>query len=221
MLRIVLPARLDSTRLPRKMLARIGTEPVIRHAVQRALEALDRSKLRGEIVVATDSGEISAAVVDLVDVVTTSAECRSGTDRAAAAADINGWDDADVIVDVQPDMPLIDPDHLVRFFRAAAGAGVWEMLTAYTDVGLVELLPEGFTRCRIASHIGLYAWRREALRRFAALPTSPSELAQKLEQLRAVEHGFRIAYIALPAMPMEVNTPEDLRQMQHFAECLS
>lgn len=203
------------------MLARIGGETVIRMAVMRAREALQRSQVQGSVMVATDSEEIAEAVGGLASVVYTAPDCRTGTDRVAAVAKAQQWPAGAIAVNVQPDMPLLNPDHLAGFLRMAAKGGAWEMMTAFSELLLVEMTTEGFTRRTVLSHVGLYAFTVEALRRFASLSSSPLEASLRLEQLRAVENGMRIAYHALPIMPLEINTPEDLAQAQNFAECLA
>lgn len=218
---VVLPARVGSTRLERKMLARIGGETVIRMAAMRAQEGLNRSLVQGSVTVATDSEEIAEAVGGLAKVALTPADCRSGTDRMAAVAASQGWPDGAIAVNVQPDMPLLDPDHLAGFLRMASKGGAWDMLTAFAELMLVEMTTTTFERRRVLSHVGLYAYSVAALKRFASLPSSPLEISMRLEQLRAVENGFMIAYHALPVMPIEINTPEDLAQAQNFAECLA
>ncbi len=217
MLRIVIPARLASSRLQDKMIQRIGTKTLVEHAVDRVLEAAGDT----EVVLATDSDMVSRYVADRVRVVSTQANCRSGSDRCAAVADICGWVSDDIVVNVQADMPFLRPSYLQGFLKIAAAGGVWDVLTAFADVSTVDLLVDDFRRRTTPCHVGLYAFTRNALRRFAALPTSPREEEFKLEQLRAVEHGFRIAYHAFPEMPFEVNTPQDLAAAQWMATCVA
>lgn len=216
MLRIVIPARQASSRLPDKMIQMIGRKPLIEHAVDRVLAAADGT----EVLLATDSEFVGAKVAHKVRVVMTPSDCRSGSDRCAAVADIEGWSDNDVIVDVQADMPFLRPSHLRSFLKSAATGDGWDILTGYCDVPAVEVLVRGFNRIATLCHVGLYAFRRDVLRRFAALDTSRGEAALRLEQMRAVDNDFRIAFHALPEMPFEVNTPQDLAAAQHLAECL-
>lgn len=221
MLRIVIPARQASSRLPDKMIQKIGSKTLVEHAVDRVIEAKSLADLGlADIVLATDSMAIAALVSEKVRVVMTPSNCRSGSDRCAAVANIEDWSDDDVIVDVQADMPFLRPQHLRKFLRSAMSGGAWDVMTAYHDLNLVELLVDGFARKVAICHIGLYAYRCGALRRFAALPSSPGEIELRLEQMRAIENGFQFAYHALPEMPFEVNTPQDLEAAQHLAECL-
>lgn len=214
MLRIVMPAREASTRLPGKLLERVGSRPVIGHSVARALEAQDLLNVPSTLTVATDSERIAAAVSHAVDVEMTSTALRTGSDRVAAVAEARGWDARDVVVNVQADMPFIDPAHLARFLREADGSGGWDLLTAYTLLRVVECYTAPFSRLGVFSHIGLYAFPREVLRRFAGLPQSEGERQTSLEQVRAQEAGFKIGWVTLPAMPAEVNTHEDLAALR-------
>lgn len=216
MLRIVIPARLGSSRLPDKMIQRIGSKMLVEHSLARVLEVAQPH----QIWLASDSDTIAGCALGKCQSVLTSANCRSGTDRCAEVAELFGWDDDDIVVNVQADMPFINPDHLAGFLRAAIKGGDWELLTAFCDVRTVSVRIDGFRREAMPCHIGLYAYKRAALRRFAALPTSQGEAELRLEQMRAVENGFRIAYHAVPEMPFEVNTPQDLAAAQHLAECL-
>jgi 3-deoxy-manno-octulosonate cytidylyltransferase (CMP-KDO synthetase) len=216
MLRIVVPARIGSSRLPDKMIQRIGEKMLVEHALAAVIAAAPR----GQVYLATDSPFIAAAAEGKCHGVITSANCRSGTDRCAEVADIYKFSEEDVIVNVQADMPFIRPRHLEGFFDAARKGGNWDMLTAFCDHRMVSVRLDGFDRVAMPCHVGLYAYTRAALRRFAALPTSPGEAELRLEQMRALENGFAIAYHALPEMPFEVNTPQDLAAAQHIAECL-
>ena len=127
----------------------------------------------------------------------------------------------DIVVNVQADMPFLRSDHLRGFIAAASRGGRWDVLTAYAEIDYVEIVKDGgFARNRVLGHIGLYAYKREALRRFAALPTAESEERVRLEQLRAYDNGLRFDYHAMPEMPFEVNTPRDLAAAQFIAECL-
>lgn len=218
MLNIVLPARLESTRLPGKMLAMIGGQPLVRHAVLRVLEAQRLAGVVMRVVVATDSTVIAQAVDDLCPVQMTSADCRTGSDRVAEAAALQDWDRAEIVVNVQADMPFVDPEALAGFLQAAHAGGDWDVLTAQADLAVVRIQPYcQFEREQIASHIGLYAYTGAALARFAGLPSSVRERAASLEQLRAIDAGFHVRLHAWPgAMPFEVNTPADLAALQRL-----
>lgn len=215
-LRVIVPARLDSSRLPEKMLRQIGNHCLFEHALLRVIDAFGANR----VTAAVDGIPLAAVAEEHCRSVITSPGLRSGTDRCAAAADIFGWPDDDIVLNVQADMPFINPGHLIGFANALAN-GEWDMMTAYVDRPAVTVSIDGFERTAHRCHVGLYAYRRGALRRFAELPTSPLEDALRLEQMRAVENGFDIAYHAIPDMPFEVNTPEDLQMARWIAECLS
>jgi len=215
-LRIVIPARMGSTRLPDKMIQKIGNKMLVEHAMARVLAAAGPH----EVFLASDDRRIAALAKGRCHPMMTSANCRSGTDRCAEVADMEGWPDDDVVVNVQADMPFLSVDQLSGFLAAAQRDANWDVLTAYCDVKMVEVKIDGFARSMASCHVGLYAYRRAALRRFARLETSPAEAELRLEQMRAIENGFGMAFHRLPEMPFEVNTPQDLAAAQQIAECL-
>lgn len=231
---VLIPARMGSTRLPGKPLADICGQPMIVHVWRRAMAAG-----LGPVVVAAED----AAIVSVIEAaggraVLTGAHHQSGSDRifeALRLADPRGAHD--VIVNVQGDLPTIEPQAL----RAAAGAlddpaadiGTLAALITReaekTDPNVVKIaasqLASGrlralyFTRATapwgegpLYHHIGLYAYRRAALERFVALPPSPLEQREKLEQLRALEAGMRIDAAVVDTVPLGVDTPHDLER---------
>jgi len=229
---VLIPARLAATRLPNKPLADIHGLPMIVHVWRRAMEAGI-----GAVVVATDSEAIAEAVTRAGGrVQMTRADHPSGSDRIAEALDaLDPEGQHDVVVNVQGDLPTIAPatiraalapmeDAQVDLATLVAEITREEERTASQVVKMVgtETAPGQF-RCLYFTratapwgegplwhHIGLYAWRRTALTRFVALPPSPLERREKLEQLRALEAGMRIAAVAVDAVPLGVDTPEDL-----------
>jgi 3-deoxy-manno-octulosonate cytidylyltransferase (CMP-KDO synthetase) len=231
---VLIPARMAATRLPGKPLADIGGEPMIVHVLRRAQEAD-----LGPVVVATDSAEI-AAIVDKAKgrAVLTRADHASGSDRifeALGKADPERR--AKVIVNLQGDLPTIAPKAVAAALIPLADAAVDIATLAAeikvererTDPNVVKVVGSPvaparlralyFTRATAPSgqgplyhHIGLYAYRRAALERFVSLPPSPLELREKLEQLRALEAGMRIDVAIVDAVPLGVDTPEDLAQ---------
>ena len=229
---VLIPARLAATRLPNKPLADIHGAPMIVHVWRRAMEAGV-----GAVVVATDSEAIAEAVTRAGGrVQMTRADHPSGSDRIAEALEaLDPEGQHDVVVNVQGDLPTIAPatiraalgpmkDAQVDLATLVAEITREEERTASQVVKMVgtETAPGQF-RCLYFTratapwgdgplwhHIGLYAWRRTALRRFVALPPSPLERREKLEQLRALEAGMRIAAVAVDAVPLGVDTPEDL-----------
>ncbi len=229
---ILIPARMAATRLPGKPLADIAGLPMIVHVLRRAEAAAV-----GPVVVATDSPQIGAAVENAGGrAVMTSAGHASGSDRifeALGKVDPNGT--AAIVVNVQGDLPTLEPSTLAAAVRLLAdqsvdiGTSAAEITRAdeRDDPAVVKvvgtLVAPGrlralyFTRATapygagpLYHHIGLYAFRRAALERFVALPPSPLETREKLEQLRAIEAGMRIDVAIVDAAPLGVDTPDDL-----------
>ncbi|CAN1537350.1 KdsB CMP-2-keto-3-deoxyoctulosonic acid synthetase [Rhabdaerophilaceae bacterium] len=231
---IVIPARMAALRLPGKPMADILGSPMIVHVWRRAMEAGI-----GPVLVATDAEIIADAIRDAGgEVVMTRADHPSGSDRiheAIEAFDPNGQHD--IIVNVQGDLPTIDPriiaasllplaDPIVDIATLAAVITREEERNASHVVKAVgspitphRLRALYFTRVTAPwgegehlHHIGLYAYRRAALRRFVSLPPSPLEKREKLEQLRALEAGMRIDITVVETVPLGIDTPEDLER---------
>jgi 3-deoxy-D-manno-octulosonate cytidylyltransferase len=229
---VLIPARMASTRLPGKPLAEIAGQPMIVHVLRRA----EAAKL-GPVVVATDSPEIAAAVDKSGGrAVMTRADHASGSDRifeALGKADPQGK--AGIVVNVQGDLPTIDPAHIAAslaplsdpavdiatlaalIVRPEEGTNPNVVKIAGSPVGPGRLRALYFSRAAVPSgdgplyhHIGLYAYRRVALERFVKLPASPLEQREKLEQLRALEAGMRLDVAIVDTVPLGVDTPEDL-----------
>ncbi len=231
---ILIPARMAATRLPGKPLADIGGEPMIVHVLRRAQAA----KI-GPVVVATDSAEI-AAIVDKAGgrAVLTQAGHASGSDRIfEALGKVDSQGNAKIIVNLQGDLPTLETATIAAALRPRADGAVdiaphaAEIKSARerTDPNVVKVVGTPvapsrlralyFTRATAPSgegplyhHIGLYAFRRAALERFVKLPPSPLERREKLEQLRALEAGMRIDVEIVDAVPLGVDTPEDLEK---------
>jgi 3-deoxy-manno-octulosonate cytidylyltransferase (CMP-KDO synthetase) len=236
---VLIPARLAATRLPNKPLADIHGEPMIVHVWRRATEAGV-----GPVVVATDSEEIADAVRKVGgQAAMTRADHPSGSDRIFEALQAIDPDrDFDVVVNLQGDLPTLDPavvraslapleDPEVDIATLVAEIVRDEEKTAPSVVKMVgaEVSPGRF-RCLyftratapagpgpLYHHIGLYAYRRQALERFVALPPSPLETREKLEQLRALEAGMRIDAMRVEAVPLGVDTAEDLDRARLLA----
>lgn len=236
---ILIPARLDSSRLDRKMLADLEGEPLIVRTWRQAL----KSRLAEKVVVATDSREI-AAVLDAcgAEVVMTSPTASCGTERIAEAArHIEG----DVFVNLQGDEPLISPENidlaLEPFFSGNPPDCSTLVLPLRPDDHVqiedphqvkVVLDAKGFalyfSRSAIPfqrnmrpttivyRHIGLYAFSADVLQKFASLPPSMLEEAESLEQLRLLENGFRIQCVTTLVDNPGVNTLEDLEQVRRI-----
>ena len=235
---ILIPARMASTRLPGKPLLDIAGEPMIVHVMRRAQAAR-----LGEVMVATDSDVIAACVEKAGGrAVMTRADHTSGSDRifeALAVADAQRR--IAIIVNVQADLPTIAPSDIAAAIAPLADPAVdiatvaaeitWEQ--ERTDPNVVKLVgtPVGERRLRalyftraaapagegpLYHHIGLYAFRRPALERFVALPPSPLEQREKLEQLRALEAGMRIDAVIVDSVPLGVDTPADLERAREI-----
>jgi 3-deoxy-manno-octulosonate cytidylyltransferase (CMP-KDO synthetase) len=230
---LLIPARMASTRLPEKPLADIAGLPMIVRVWERAMAAG-----LGPVVVAAGEVEIVAAIKAAGgDAVLTDPALPSGSDRIwAALAKVDPKNNHDVVVNLQGDLPALDPLQLRTVADALARSGAdIATLAAPIDndedksnpavVKAVVAWDAGerlgralyFTRARSPSgegvlyhHVGLYAYRRDALESFVALPPSPLEKREKLEQLRALEAGMSIAVARVDAAPLSVDTPADL-----------
>jgi 3-deoxy-manno-octulosonate cytidylyltransferase (CMP-KDO synthetase) len=232
---VVIPARLASTRLPNKPLADIAGKTMIERVWRQAMKAQ-----LGPVLVAAAEQEI----VDVIaaaggNAVLTDPALPSGSDRIFAALE-NVDPDAgyDVVINLQGDLPALDP-HAVRAVAealAATGADIATLAAEIDDPAdydnpsvvkpAVAWEQDGrrgralyFSRARVPSgagplfvHIGIYAYRREALARYVRLPPSPLELREKLEQLRALEAGMTISIARVDAVPLSVDTPTDLEK---------
>lgn len=230
---LVIPARLASTRLPGKPLADICGAPMIVHVWRRAVEAA-----LGPVMVACAESAIAEAVEAAGGIaVLTRSDHPSGSDRIFEA--LARFDPArrhDVVVNVQGDLPLIDPAAIrasllpleePRVDIATLAAPLVD--SAELDASSVVKVAAGFAPgARTARalyfsrapvpygagahyhHIGLYAYRRQALERFVALPPSPLEQRESLEQLRALEDGMRIDVALVDTVPFGIDTPADL-----------
>jgi 3-deoxy-manno-octulosonate cytidylyltransferase (CMP-KDO synthetase) len=230
---IVIPARMASTRLPGKPLALIAGVPMVVHVLRRAWQAGI-----GPVAVACAEPEIAEAVEQAGGrAVLTDLALRSGSDRVhAALALLDPAGAHDVVVNLQGDQPAVPPAHLQAVLLPLADPGV-DLATLVAPVAseaeaaapsVVKAacaFAEGqdiapalyFSRVAVPwgagplwHHIGLYAWRRAALERFVALPESPLERRESLEQLRALEAGMRVACARVEQASFGVDTAADL-----------
>jgi 3-deoxy-manno-octulosonate cytidylyltransferase (CMP-KDO synthetase) len=231
---IVIPARWASTRFPGKPLALIAGVSLIQRVHERALG----SRRAGAIYVATDDQRIFDHVISFGGrVVRPEGEFATGTDRIAAALPlIEAADGArfDIVVNVQGDEPLIDitavDDLIDRLESSGAGMATLacpietddelearDVVKVTTDAAGNALY---FSRAPIGSrevslrHIGVYAYRRQILEQFVRLPQSPLERAESLEQLRALQQGFKIAVLRTPKPHLGVDRPEDVARVE-------
>ncbi len=229
---VLIPARMAATRLPGKPLADIAGTPMIVRVLRRAEAAAV-----GPVVVATDSPEIEAVVREAGGrAVMTRNDHASGSDRIfEALGKVDPDRSAAIVVNVQGDLPTLLSSDITASLALLAddavdiGTSAAEITrpeerddanvvkVVGTPVGPSRLRALYFTRATapygegpLYHHIGLYAFRRSALERFVALPRSPLERREKLEQLRALEAGMRIDVAIVDAAPLGVDTPEDL-----------
>jgi len=233
-----IPARAESTRFPGKPLADIFGKPMIMRVFDRAAE----SPLLDDVYVATDTEEIAEAVERQGGkAVMTSREHVSGTDRVAEAARNLGLNPQDVAVNIQGDQPLLDPVLVEEVVRPLLNEPTIPMSTliyrivrpdeithpnAVKTVADVEGFALYFSRATIPffrdraedavyyKHHGIYAYRNDFLQVFALLPQGFLEKAERLEQLRALEHGFRVKVVVTEKDSIEVDTPEDLERVR-------
>jgi 3-deoxy-manno-octulosonate cytidylyltransferase (CMP-KDO synthetase) len=231
---VLIPARMSATRLPGKPLADIHGAPMIVHVWRRAIEA----DVGPVCVAADDSRVIEAVAAAGGRAVMTRCNHASGSDRIFEALGLVDADGVhDVIVNIQGDLPTIEPSVVRASLAPLAkeGADIATLATPITreqekddpnvvKVVATELDPARlralyFTRARapwgdgrLLHHIGLYAYRRDALRRFVAAPPSPLERREKLEQLRALEMGMRIDVALVETAPLGVDAAEDLER---------
>jgi len=236
---VAIPARMASTRLPGKPLADIGGVPMIVQVWRRACEADV-----GPVVVACAEQEIADAVTGAGGVaVLTRPDHPSGSDRIHEALGIVAQG-ADRVINLQGDLPTIDPADIRRLSDSLAAAPPEvDIVTLVTEirsdaeaadpnvVKAVVAFPNGvetgralyFSRLPVPGgnspryhHIGVYAYRREALTRFVALPPSPLEKSERLEQLRALEAGMTILARRVDTIPLGVDTPAHLAEAQRI-----
>lgn len=241
---VVIPARLGSTRLPRKVLRPLGEKPVVQWVWQAAQAAGVNS-----VTIATDAEEVAAVCRQLgAQVAMTDAAHQSGTDRACEVARQLGWADDAIVVNVQGDEPMMPPALIAQVAALLADDATADIATlahAIHDVAdfanpnvvkvvldrhqhalyfsrapipwlrdgstaLAPALPQGLAH----RHIGLYAYRVAALKRFSALPPAPLEQCEALEQLRALHEGLRIKVgLTDNPPPRGVDTEDDLQAL--------
>ncbi len=227
----VIPARYASTRLPGKPLSMICGKPMIQRVYERACQA----EIPSEVVVATDNELVEKAVLGFGGkAMMTSPDHPSGTDRLAEVA-LN-YPDVDVIVNVQGDEPMIPPEVIDRLANAFVDDEDLDMATLkvempeedYNNPAAVKVVtdlngyalyfsrslmpyprnkPAGY---KVFKHVGIYAYRRNFLLKYAALTPTPLEKAESLEQLRALENGYKIKVLESDFKGIGVDTPEDL-----------
>ncbi|MBF0358376.1 MAG: 3-deoxy-manno-octulosonate cytidylyltransferase [Magnetococcales bacterium] len=246
---VIIPSRYASTRLPGKPLIDLAGKPMIQHVYERASQANV-----SRVVVATDSELIANAVNSFGgEAIMTSPDHRSGTDRVAEAARET---QADLIINVQGDEPLLDPNsinqgvaplladetismgtlahpmhnpadmdnpNVVKVVTDQQGFALYFSRSpipfnrnrpdSSTDQAGVITTPPGTLR-----HIGLYVYRADFLQKFAAMAPTPLEQLENLEQLRALEHGYKIRVVSIAQTVVGVDTPDDAEKVRAILE---
>lgn len=231
----VIPARLASTRLPRKVLREIAGEPML----ARVYRAAQSCRLLDQVLIATDSDEVMDFARERgLDAVLTPADCASGTDRVYAVAQSIP---ADIYVNIQGDEPMLRPEHITALLEPFSRSEVEVATLATPCAGDQIANPNAvkvvttvngralyFSRATIPydrdqqggiayrKHLGLYAYRSSALQRFPKLPPSALEAAEKLEQLRFLENGIDIYVTETSHDTIGVDTEEDLRRVEEI-----
>lgn len=223
---IIIPARLASTRLPNKPLADIAGKPMILHVYEQAMNANI-----GEVLVACDHEDIAKAIESAGGKsVLTDPALPSGSDRVWAAYKNLGLD-FETIVNLQGDLPVFNNQILLKACKSLKYFDIGTLAVHDTntdDPNIVKIaaantqdpevlralyfsrsvIPHGAKT--IMHHIGIYAYKREALEKFVSLKPSPLEIQERLEQLRALEAGFSMGVVLTDSIPISVDTPEDL-----------
>jgi 3-deoxy-manno-octulosonate cytidylyltransferase (CMP-KDO synthetase) len=240
----IIPARWRSNRFLGKPLALIAGKPMIQHVVERARQV----PLLSRVVVATDDERIAAAVAAFGgEAVLTRSDHVSGTDRLAEATDLLGLAENDVVVNIQGDQPLFPPEVVEQVARPLIDDPTLPMSTLIykiirpeeiTDPNHVKTVfdrngnalyfsrspipfqrnPEEPVSPTYYKHLGFYAYRKGFLRTFVSLPEGEWERFEKLEQLRALEYGYRIRVVLTEHDSIEVDTPQDALRVEEMIQ---
>jgi 3-deoxy-manno-octulosonate cytidylyltransferase (CMP-KDO synthetase) len=233
----VIPARFASTRFPGKVLAQIAAKTMLQHVYERA----SLCTYLTSVMIATDDDRVYTVARSFgARVRMTRSDHLSGTDRAAEVASA---EDAEIVVNIQGDEPLISPAAIDAAILPLVHEPELVMATLkkriedrreITDPNVVKVVTNRsgdaiyFSRCAIPfdretsgntpyfKHIGLYVYRRDFLLAYPALPVGPLEFAERLEQLRALENGFRIRVVETEYESLGVDTPEDLERVSRL-----
>lgn len=235
---IIIPSRLESTRLSQKALAEICGKPMIEWVLNQATKANI-----GDVIVATCGNEIASVVANAKGkFILTNPNLPSGTDRVWAAYHSMGEPGVDIIINVQGDLPLISPDHLREILKPFKDpeVDISTLATLITDPAEVnnpnvvkismDEPKDGigravyFSRLAIPAnalsfyhHVGVYAYRPKALKAFVNCPPCYLEKTEKLEQLRFLQHGFRVDVAIIESAPVSVDTHADLEKVRSLA----
>jgi 3-deoxy-manno-octulosonate cytidylyltransferase (CMP-KDO synthetase) len=227
---VIIPARFGATRFPGKPLADLGGRPLIAHVVERA----KRARGVAVVAVATDDERIAAAARAAGAEAILTGDAATGTDRVAMAAKLLS-PAPDLVVNLQGDEPLIEPEAIETLVAAMLSSGAemgtlarpledgeferTQVVKVVTDLqgnalyfsrAAIPHRRAGGASPRARAHVGIYAFTTACLHRFAALPATPLEQEESLEQLRALEHGIRIRVADTAYRGFGIDTPEDL-----------
>lgn len=232
----IIPSRIHSTRLPRKPLLPIQGKPMIQWTYENAL----RCRILSDVIVATDSNEIADVIQRIGGKIEmTDPDLPTGSERVAAVAAC--YPEADVVINLQGDEPFIKPQMLEQLVSPYLSGEMPEMTTLayplekekYSSPGAVKVITDlnsnaiYFSRAPIPyyriehkapvyNHMGLYAFRRDFLLLYASLPQTPLEKTECLEQLRVLEHGYKIRVCLTQEKTLEINTQEEYEEAQTF-----
>lgn len=231
----IIPARYASTRFPGKPLVAIKEKTLIQRTYENAL----RCRLFDDLIVATDDQKIFDHVQTFGKAVMTSTDCQTGTDRVAEAVKKRKeYNDIEIVVNIQGDEPCIRPETIASVIYALTANPLAEMATAITPLRSEDADSYSVVKCvkdlqgralyfsrslipgsksGIANphvnyfrHIGLYAYRRDFLFEYTKLPATPLQLAEDLEQLKALEHGYTIMTAEVQELGIGVDVPADV-----------
>ncbi|MGV8074417.1 MAG: 3-deoxy-manno-octulosonate cytidylyltransferase [Syntrophobacteraceae bacterium] len=234
----IIPARYESSRFPGKPLADILGKPMIRHVYERSSRA---SRLNRLLVATDDTRIIHAVKIFGGEALLTRNDHQSGTDRLAEAGRLLALSDEDIVVNIQGDEPLVEPamiDDLIEALEKATNCPMATLAYAsrdnadYMSPNVVKVVVDQNGRALYFSrsplpfrrdisdepvlflkHLGFYAYRQAFLQHFTKLPPGRLEQIEKLEQLRAIEHGFSIQVALSSTATHGVDTPEDLERL--------
>jgi 3-deoxy-manno-octulosonate cytidylyltransferase (CMP-KDO synthetase) len=223
---VIIPVRLASRRIPRKPLVRLGALPLVEHVRRRALLACE------QVIVATDSLEVADVVEAFGGVVQLTGDCANGTERCAEAARLL-QKIPDVVVNVQGDQPLVNPDHIRRVMELCCDGAPMATLVRPLgssedphDPALVKVVLDQagralyFSRAAIPVqgpflvHLGIYGFTHDALQEYAALPGGGLAASEDLEQLRWIEAGRSVKAAVVEGAESSIDTPDHLDQFR-------
>lgn len=234
----VIPSRINSTRLARKPLLNIQDKPMIQWVYENAVKCNSLTK----VVVATDSEDIAVIINNIGgQVIMTDPELKTGSDRVASVAKL--FPQMDIVINLQGDEPFIKPQMLDTLIKPYLQGETPEMTTLaypidaknFNNPGAVKVITDTYNnaiyfsrspipylrediegKLPVFHHMGLYAFQRDFLLKFTTLPQTPLEKVEALEQLRALENGYKIRVCLTNERTLEINTPEELKLAQDF-----